>query len=145
MTHVWNHIIKIGAAIGGFIAGLYGGWTAAMTLLAIIMCVDYVTGCLCGFAGKSRKTEGGHWLSTVAFGGLAKKGLILLIVLVATRLDMVLGDGTSRTFQQMVTYYYIATEALSVIENAALLGVPVPKAFRKYFEVMKDNNDDSDE
>ena len=63
----WEKILTMLAAAAGFVAGLFGEWTAAMTVLVVLMVVDYITGCFCGFLGKSTKTETGHWLSSTAF------------------------------------------------------------------------------
>lgn len=132
-------ITKGAAAVAGFLAGLFGGWTPAMTVLAVCMGADYVLGCICGMLGKSTKTETGHWLSTAAFKGLLKKGVIMVIVLVASQLDSVI-SGDSTTFQSLTVFYYIANEGLSVIENAALLGAPFPDALKNALEVLKDKS-----
>ena len=64
------------AAIGGAIAGWFGEWDALLTALAVMMVMDYLTGCMVAFAGKSLKTEGGGWLSSEGFKGLLRKGAI---------------------------------------------------------------------
>ena len=60
MDNVWERILKILAALGGAVAGWFGGWSALLTALAVVMCLDYITGCMAAFAGKSTKTEGGR-------------------------------------------------------------------------------------
>lgn len=138
----WDKIIKGVAAAGGAIAGWYGGWSDALTVLVVFMVADYILGCFCALAGKSTKTESGHFLSQVAFGGIMKKAVIMLVVLLAVHLDRAIGNGTPM-FQSMATFFYIATEGLSVVENCGLLGVPIPKPLRQALEALRDKNDDS--
>lgn len=144
MDSVWTKILKILAAIAGAIAGWFGGWSALLTALAIIMCLDYITGCMAAFAGKSTKTEGGRWLSSESFKGLLRKGAIVVMVLLATLLDRAIGTE-GMIFQTTVCCYYLANEGLSIIENVALLGVPVPAIIKKALEALRDKNDKSDD
>ena len=136
----WEKILTMLAAAAGFVAGLFGEWTAAMTVLVVLMVVDYITGCFCGFLGKSTKTETGHWLSSTAFKGLLHKGLIMLVILVATQLDRVVTVGAS-TFKTMAVFYYISCEGLSVVENIGVLGVPLPPFLKNALEVLKTKNE----
>lgn len=144
MDSAWTKILKILAAVGGAVAGWFGGWSALLTALAIIMCLDYITGCMAAFAGKSTKTEGGRWLSSESFKGLLRKGAIVVMVLLATLLDRAIGTE-GMIFQTAVCCYYLANEGLSIIENVALLGVPVPGIIRKALEALRDKNDKSDD
>ena len=147
MNHsgAWERITEIAMAIGGFFVGLYGGWSAALSILVVFMAADYVLGVTCALAKKSAKTEGGGFLSKVAFTGLLKKGVIMLVVLLAVQLDRAIGgenpDSVVKTFETAATFFYIANEGLSIIENAALLGVPVPKALKNALEVLRDRHD----
>lgn len=135
-----NYMARILAAIGGCIAGLYGGWSSSMTVLCIFMVVDYFTGCACALMGKSEKTSGGHFLSSVAFVGLVKKAAIMLVVLLAVQLDAAAGNSTS-IFQSAAAFFYIANEGLSIIENCGLLGVPVPAVLKNALEALRDKGD----
>ena len=142
---IWQRITEIIMAIGGFFVGLYGGWSPALSILVVFMAADYVLGIACALAKKSTKTEGGGFLSKVAFTGLLKKGVIMLVVLLAVQLDRAVGgsgEAVARTFETAATFFYIANEGLSIVENAALLGVPVPKALRDALEVLRDKHDD---
>lgn len=140
MANVWENILRGAATVAGFIAGLYGGWNGTMTVLVIFMVADYFLGCACALTGKSAKTEGGHFLSTVAFVGLLKKATIMLVVLLAVQLDNAVG-GTSAMFQTAAVFFYLANEGLSIVENCGLLGVPVPKVLKNALEALRDKGD----
>ena len=137
---MWDKILKGICLVAGMIAGLYGKWTAALTILAVMMAVDYITGVLVAITGRSPKTDGGGLSSKIGFVGLAKKGFIMLIVLVATQLDRAIGN-TSMVFQTATVFYYIANEGLSILENADLMGVPFPAFIRKRLESMREQKD----
>lgn len=140
MSDLWDKIVKAVCVALGAIAGLYGEWTTALTILAVMMCVDYVTGWMVAAAGKSPKTEGGGLSSKVGFIGLAKKGFVMLIVLIATLLDRAIGN-TSMVFQSATVFYYIANEGLSVLENADLMGVPFPAIIKERLESMRERKE----
>ena len=140
----WEHITRALATVGGFIAGLYGGWSGTMTVLVIFMGADYALGCACALTGKSAKTEGGHFLSSVAFVGLLKKATIMLVVLLAVQLDKAVG-GSNAMFQTAATFFYIANEGISVIENCGLLGVAVPKSIKNALEALRDKGDNGED
>ena len=137
---MWDKIIKGACAILGVIAGLYGEWTAALSILAIMMGVDYITGVLVAITGRSPKTDGGGLSSKIGFVGIAKKGFIMLIVLVATQLDKAIGN-TAMIFQTGTTFYYIANEGLSILENAEAIGVPFPAFIKQRLETMREQKD----
>lgn len=136
----WDKIIKVAAAVAGAIAGLYGGWSAMLTILVVMMCIDYVTGVLVACTGRSPKSESGGLSSKVGFIGIAKKGVIMLIVLLATLLDQAIGN-TAMVFQGATVFYYIANEGLSILENADQLGVRTPRFIHDRLEIMRDQND----
>ena len=144
---VFENVVRIGAGVVGFIAGLYGGWTDGLRVLVIFMVLDYLLGCACGLAGRSPKTESGHFWSQVAFMGILKKVGIMALVLVAIQLDRAVsaGEGGQTMFTSACTFFYIANEGLSIIENAGLLGVPVPKQLRQAMELLRDKNDGKDQ
>ena len=137
---MWDKIIKGICAVIGVIAGLYGEWTAALSILAIMMGVDYITGVLVAITGRSPKTDGGGLSSKIGFVGLAKKGFIMLIVLVATQLDRAIGN-TAMVFQTATVFYYIANEGLSILENAEAIGVPFPAFIKQRLETMRESKD----
>ena len=137
---MWDKIIKGACAILGVIAGLYGEWTAALSILAIMMGLDYITGVLVAITGRSPKTDGGGLSSKIGFIGIAKKGFIMLIVLVATQLDRAIGN-TAMIFQTATVFYYIANEGLSILENAEAIGVPFPAFIKQRLETMREQKD----
>jgi len=139
MMEIWNKVVKALATVGGAIAGIFGEWSILMTILAAAMVLDYISGVLVAAFGKSLKSEGGHLGSKVGFVGLAKKALIIMIVLLATLLDKALG-AEAMVFQTATVCYYIANEGISVVENAGLMGLPVPSTIAKALEQMRDKN-----
>lgn len=146
MEKFWEHVIELLAALGGMIVGTFGGWTPGSRVLVILMAVDYFTGIACALAGHSSKTESGHFWSQVAFLGLLKKAMIMVVILVAAKLDSVLGGAEGAAlFRSAAEFFYIASEGLSIVENAGLLGVPVPKGIRQALEVLRDKNDGEDD
>ena len=137
----WDKIIKWLAGIAGAIAGLFGEWNTMLTILVILMAADYVSGWIVAMAGKSPKTDTGGLSSKVGFIGIAKKGFIMLLVLLATMLDQAIGNGTA-LFQSSLVLYYIANEGLSILENAALMGVRFPEKIKRALETMKEKEDE---
>jgi toxin secretion/phage lysis holin len=123
--------------VGSVIASAFGGWDAAMTTLLIFMGVDYLTGLVvAGVFHTSPKTENGALESRAGWKGLCRKGVTLLIVLVACRLDLVMG---STFIRDAAIIAFIANETISIIENAGLMGVPIPAVVVKAIEVLKEN------
>ncbi|MBR6221432.1 MAG: phage holin family protein [Clostridia bacterium] len=136
----WDKILKALAAVAGAICGLFGEWNTMLTILAVVMAVDYISGWIVAACGRSPKTEGGGLSSKVGFIGIAKKAFIMLLILLATMLDRVIGNGTA-VFQSMLTLYYIANEGLSILENAALMGVRFPEKLKKALEALRDQEE----
>ena len=137
----WDKILKALAAIAGAFAGLFGEWTTTLTILVVMMGLDYISGWIVAASGRSPKTETGGLSSKVGFIGIAKKGFIMLLVMLATMLDRAIGEGTT-IFQSSIVLYYIANEGLSILENAALLGVPFPEKIRRALETMREKEDE---
>ena len=114
-----------------FLAALFGGLDFALATLLIFMGVDYVTGLMVAAAGKSPK---GKLSSKVGWKGLAKKCVILLLVLVAAQLDVVLGTSYVRAG---VCIAFLCNEVISILENAGLMGVPLPAALKNAVELLQ--------
>lgn len=139
----WDKIVKGLAAAGGAIAGLFGGMDTALIVLMSFMAIDYASGLVVGWMGKSSKTENGHLDSYVGFVGIAKKVLMLLLVLVAALLDRALGTEAA-VFRSLVIWFYISNEAISILENLSTAGVPFPRKLRQALEKLHDDNDGKD-
>ena len=138
-----NGLCTIVGTVGGFIASLFGGWDTALATLLIFMAVDYVTGLIvAGVFHKSQKTASGALESRAGWKGLCRKGTSLLVVLVAYRLDLVIG---SNFVKDATIIAFIANETISIIENAGLMGAPIPAVIVKAIDVLKQKADDSQE
>ena len=129
--------------LGSIIASLLGGWVMALQTLIIFMTIDYVTGLMvAGIFNKSTKTKHGALESVAGWKGLCRKGVALLIVLIACRLDLLTGANLIR---DAVVIAYCTNEAISIIENAGLMGVPIPTKLTKAIEALKSKEDDDNE
>ena len=105
--------------------------------------VNYLTGLIvAGVFKASQKTESGALESRAGWKGLCRKGMTLLIVLVATRLETVIGSNFIR---DAVVIAYIANETISIIENAGLMGVPIPSIIQKAIDILKKKAESEDE
>lgn len=130
-----NEFVCTGAGVvGGAIAAAFGGWTHDLSWLVAFMVVDYLTGLMVAFMGKSPKTEGGGLSSAVGWLGLVRKLVTLLLVLVAHGLDVMIGVEYIKT---AAVIGFMVNEVLSILENAGMLGVPMPEIFKKALEVLK--------
>ena len=128
--------------VGSTIASFFGGFDAALITLLIFMGVDYATGLIvAGVFHKSEKTENGALESRAGWKGLCRKGVSLLVVLVACRLDMIMGSNFIRGATVIA---FIANETISIIENAGLMGVPIPSVITKAIEVLKKKSERED-
>lgn len=120
--------------LGSAVASLFGGWDAAIGTLLIFMGIDYVTGLMvAGIFHRSAKSETGALESGAGWKGLCRKGVTLLIVIIAHRLDLLLGTTMIR---DAVVIAFVANETISIIENAGLMGVPIPAAITKAIDVL---------
>lgn len=130
-----NILISIIGVIGSAIASAFGGWTTGLTTLVIFMAIDYITGLIvAGVFHKSTKTETGTLESRAGFKGLCRKGAMLLVVLVAYRLDLAVGTAY---IKDAVIIAFIANEAISIIENAGLMGVPMNDTIKNAIDVLQ--------
>ncbi len=137
-----NTICAILGIVGSFLASLFGGWDAALITLLIFMAIDYCSGIVvAGVFHASSKSETGSLESKAGWKGLCRKGMTLLIVLIANRLDLVIGTNYIR---DAVCIAYIANETISIIENAGLMGVPIPGVVTNAIELLKKKGDSND-
>lgn len=142
MEQFWRGIVKGVAAVGGAIAGAVGGWDATIKVLVVMMVIDYVSGLVVAAMGKSTKTDYGGLSSKVGFIGLAKKGLMLAVVLMAATLDEAMGTAVCR---DTACWFYIANEGISVLENLNLVGVPFPEKIRALLGARMEEADKTEE
>lgn len=120
--------------VGGFIASLFGGWDAALITLLMFMVIDYVSGLIvAGVFHNSNKTETGTLESKAGWKGLCGKCMTLLFVLIAYRLDLALGVTYIR---DAVIIGFMANELISIVENAGLMGLPLPAVITKAIDVL---------
>ena len=133
-----NYILPALSVGGGFLASLFGGWTAAMTTLVIFMGIDYITGLIVGgLFHKSPKTATGTLESRAGWKGLVKKLTSLAFVAIGHRLDLMTGVPFVK---DAVCVFFICNEGLSIIENAGLMGVPLPGVIKKALSLLQDKD-----
>lgn len=139
MNGIKEMLCTVIGIIGSFIAGLLGGWDTALITLITFMAIDYITGLVvAGIFKKSPKSENGALESRAGFKGLCRKGMIILFVLIACRLDMMIG---SHYIRNAVIIAFCVNEVISITENAGLMGVPIPAAITKAIEVLQQKGD----
>ena len=122
-------------AVGSGIAALFGGWDTGRVSLLIFMGLDYVSGLVvAGVFHKSNKTDTGSLESKAGWKGLCRKCMILVFVLVAYRLDLIIGTNYIR---DAVIIAFIANELISLVVNAGLMGVPLPAVITKAIDILQ--------
>lgn len=125
--------------VGSAIAALFGGWDEALVTLVIFMAIDYVSGLIvAGVFHASKKTESGTLESRAGWKGLCRKGVTLLFVLVAHRLDMAIGVDYIRN---AVIIGFMANELISIVENAGLMGIPLPKVIQNAIDILTEKSE----
>lgn len=135
IAHLKLYIMTALGVIGGGCAYILGGWDTPLKTLLLFMAIDYVTGLvIAGVFKKSNKTEHGALESKAGWLGLFRKGMTLFIVLIAHHLDNMIGSDFIRTG---VIIAYIVNEAISITENAGIMGVPIPDVIKKGIEALQ--------
>lgn len=135
-----ENIYKALAAAAGAVISFFTGMPVIMWVLIGMMTLDYITGLITGALGVSNKTEGGKLSSRAAFEGLMRKMMVLLVVALAVLIDLAVANSAGVTFNAVTgatCLWFIASEGVSVLENAAELGVPIPGILRKALEILK--------
>ena len=141
-----EEISTVAGIVGGFFAMLLGGWDSALITLVIFMAIDFTTGLIAAALGKSKHSWTGRLSSKAGWYGLAKKFCTLLIIVVAVRIDILIGTTYVR---DATCIGFCVNELLSIVENTSLMGVPYPDAIKKAIDVLqkkagKMNEDASD-
>ena len=128
-------ICTIIGLIGSFIASAFGGWDAGLATLLIFMVIDYVTGLIvAGVFHNSTKTDTGTLESKAGWKGLCRKCMTLVFVLVAYRIDLILGLDYIRN---VVIIGFITNELISLVENAGLMGLPLAAVITKALAILQ--------
>ena len=142
MMNLKNIICTACGIAGSIICQLFGGWTAAMTTLIIFMGLDYLTGILIALIWKkSPKSENGGLDSRAGWKGLVRKGVILAVVLIAYRLDLLLGVDY---IKNAAIIAFCANELISFVENVGIMGVPMPEAITNAIAILKGEDKDKE-
>lgn len=137
MKEFWNTIQLIFTAIGGWLGYFLGGCDGLLYALIAFVVIDYITGVMCAINDKTLSSE-------VGFRGICRKVLIFLLVGIANILDVhVIGTGS--VLRTAVIFFYISNEGVSLLENAAHLGLPVPEKIKTVLEQLHDRSESEDE
>lgn len=128
-------IFTIIGIIGGTIASYFGGWDDAVITLIMFMAIDYISGLVvAGIFHKSKKTQSGALESRAGLKGLIRKGMMLLIVLIAYRVDITMHTTIAK---DAAVIGFIANELISIVENCGLMGIPLPEKLTNAIDVLK--------
>lgn len=130
MENVLNYFKYLVAAIGTWITWLFGTWDTAIGVLIVFMVLDYCTGLLRAYINKEVSSD-------VGLKGIARKTVIFIVLIVAVLLDRLLNTGTW-VFRTLICYFYIANEGISLLENCAGLGLPIPDKLKDALAQLKD-------
>lgn len=137
MKEFWNTIQFVFAVIGGWLGYFLGGCDGLLYALLAFAVIDYLTGIMCAINDHTLSSD-------VGFRGICRKVLIFLLVGIANILDVsVIGSGS--VLRTAVIFFYISNEGLSLVENAAHLGLPVPEKIKAVLEQIHDRTDDKED
>lgn len=128
---------------GSLATAIFGTWSGDMTTLLVFMIIDFIMGlCVAGIFRKSNKTQSGALDSTAGWKGICRKGITWLMILVAHRIDIALGINCIRAASVIG---FTANEALSIIENAGLMGIKLPDSLKKSIDALTKKGDSGNE
>ena len=137
MKEFWNSVQLIFTAVGGWLGWFLGGCDGLLYALIAFVVIDYITGVMCAINDHSLSSE-------VGFRGTCRKVLIFLLVGIANILDVnVIGSGS--VLRTAVIFFYISNEGVSLLENAAHLGLPVPDAIKTVLEQLHDRSEEKED
>ena len=129
MKGIWNWLQMTIAAIGGFLGWLMGGWDGFLYTLVAFVTIDYISGVLAAIVEKKLSSE-------VGFKGIFKKVLIFMLVAVGHIIDRyIIGEGS--VLRTDIIFFYCSEEGISIIENAARIGLPIPHNLKNILEQLK--------
>ena len=137
MKEFWNTIQLMFTAVGGWLGWFLGGCDGLLYALIAFVVIDYITGVMCAINDQSLSSE-------VGFRGICRKVLIFLMVGIANILDVnVIGTGS--VLRTAVIFFYISNEGVSLMENAAHLGLPVPEKIKIVLEQLHNRAEDKED
>lgn len=126
-------------SFSAIVSFLLGGFDMPLQTLILFMAIDYGTGVAVAlFFTKSPKTESGGLSSDVGFRGLMKKGMVLVVVCIAYRLDMLFQTNLARNTTILT---FTLNEVVSILENVTYMGVDIPKKLQNYIEKIKNTEE----
>ena len=134
---IWAKLQMAIAAIGGWLGYFLGGMDGLLTALLIFMVIDYITGLMCAVVDKKLS-------SAVGFKGICKKVLIILLVGVAHIVDLHV-VGTGNALRGAVVCFYLSNEGVSLLENAAHLGLPIPEKLKTVLQQLHNRDDNTED
>ena len=137
MKEFWNSIQLVFAMIGGWLGYFLGGYDGLLYALIVFMVVDYITGVMCAIVDKKLS-------SAVGFRGICRKVLILMLVGIANLLDVQV-IGTGSVLRTAVIFFYLSNEGVSLLENAAHLGLPIPEKLKAVLAQLHDKANEVEE
>ena len=124
------------AGVGTFLTWLFGAWDIALMVLVCFMVLDYLTGLIKAYLTKKLS-------SNIGLHGIARKSVILIVLIMSVMLDRILNSGTW-VFRTLVCYFYIANEGLSILENCSVIGLPIPSKIQEALEQLKSRENESE-
>lgn len=133
MKEFWNMIQMVFTMIGGWLGYFLGGCDGLLVALVIFAAMDYITGVMCAVADKNLSSE-------VGFKGICRKVLIFMLVGVANILDVQV-IGTGSVLRTAVIFFYLSNEGISLLENAAHLGLPIPEKLKVVLKQLHDRSE----
>ena len=137
MKEFWNTIQLIFTAVGGWLGYFLGGCDGLLYALIAFVVIDYITGVMCAIIDRKLS-------SAVGFKGIFRKVLIFLLVGIANIIDVQV-IGTGAVLRTAVIFFYISNEGVSLMENAAHLGLPVPEKIKAVLEQLHDRAEDKED
>lgn len=133
MKEFWNGIQFVFTMIGGWLGYFLGGCDGFLIALVMFVVMDYISGVMCAIADKNLSSE-------VGFKGICRKVLIFILVGIANILDVQV-IGTGSVLRTAIIFFYISNEGVSLLENAAHLGLPVPEKLKVVLKQLHDKSD----
>ena len=130
MKEFWNTMQMIFAAVGGWLGYFLGGCDGLLIALVVFAATDYITGIMCAISDRKLSSE-------VGFRGICRKVLIFFLVGVANILDMEV-IGTGSVLRTAIIFFYLSNEGVSLLENAAHLGLPIPQKLKNVLAQLHD-------